>query len=164
MRDRGARGAGDPDIDLHIARQRRETRPRVWDITVVIAVGGAVGAVGRYGLSGALPHPPGAVPWATFATNVGGCLLIGVLMAVLTEAAGRPHRLVRPFLGVGVLGGFTTFSTYAVETQQLVAAGAPRLAFGYLLGTLVAALVAVQIGIVATRVLTRSRRRKGAGR
>lgn len=162
MRDRTARGGVDPDVDLHIARQRTETRPRVWDIAVAIALGGALGAVGRYGLSVALPHRTGTVSWSTFATNVSGCLLIGVLMVVLTEIAGHPHRLFRPFLGVGVLGGFTTFSTYTVETRELVAAGAPRLAFGYLLGTLAAALVAVQVGVVVTRLLARARRRRRA--
>jgi CrcB protein len=136
----------------------------VWDVTVAIAAGGALGALGRYGLSEKLPHPPDGFPSSTFVVNVSGCFLIGVLMVVLTEGAGRPHRLFRPFLGVGVLGGFTTFSTYTVETQQLVTAGAPRLAFGYLLGTLAAALVAAQIGIMVTRVLTRARRRKGAAR
>lgn len=132
------------------------------DLMLAIAAGGALGAVGRYGLLVALPPRSGSFPWATFTTNVSGCALIGVLMVVLTEVAARPHRLARPFLGVGVLGGFTTFSTYAVEIQQLVVAGAPRLALGYLFATLAAALVAVQIGIVATRVATRARWRKGA--
>lgn len=157
-----AQDAVDPDVALRIAEHRQEIRPRVWDIAVVIAAGGALGALGRYGLSETLATPPDGFPWATFAVNVSGCLLIGVLMVVLTEVAGRPHRLFRPFLGVGVLGGFTTFSTYTVEVQQLFLAGAPWLAFGYLFGTLAAALVAVQIGVVTTRVLTRARRRKGA--
>lgn len=163
MRDRTVPNAVDSDVDLHIAWQRRETRPRVWDITLAIAAGGALGALGRYGLSVALPHRPGSFPWSTFTTNVSGCLLIGVLMVFLTEVAGRPHRLARPFLGVGILGGFTTFSTYTVEVQQLVAGGAPRLAFAYLFATVAGALVAVQVGILATRVATRTRRRKGLG-
>ena len=62
---------------------------------------------------------------------------------------------MRPFLGVGVLGGYTTFSTYTVDVQQLVAGGAARIGLLYLLGTLVTALVAVYAGITATRLATR---------
>lgn len=162
MSDVPAREAVDAAVDLHVGRQRREVRPRVWDVAVAIAAGGAIGAVARHAVSETFAHPPDGFPWSTFAVNVSGCLLIGVLMVALTEVAVRPHRLLRPFLGVGLLGGFTTFSTYAVETQQLATAGNnPYLTVGYLLGTLAAALVAVQVGIVATRVLVRARRRKG---
>ena len=140
----------------------RSSHPRVWDVTLTIAVGGALGALARYAVSTAWPPAPGTFPWATFAINVTGCLLIGSLMAVLTDFAGRPHRLIRPFLGVGVLGGFTTFSTYTVEAQRLISAGHPQLALAYLFGTLAAALVAVQIGIVAARLLTRPRTRRGS--
>ena len=121
-----------------------------------IAVGGGFGALARYGLTQLLPTPPGHFPWATFTTNVLGCLLIGVLMVLITEV--RPaHRLVRPFLGVGVLGGFTTFSTYAVEIRELLRPGTVGVAFAYLAGTLVAALLAVLAGTWATRSLTRTR-------
>ena len=133
---------------------RSLTRPRVWDVTLTIAAGGALGALARYAVSIAWPHAPGTFPWATFAINVVGCLLIGSLMAVLAEV-GRPHRLVRPFLGVGVLGGFTTFSTYTVDVERLISAGHPALALADLLGTLAAALLAVQLGIVAARLLAR---------
>lgn len=148
---------------------RAPTRPRRWDVVLTIAVGGALGAMARYGVAATWPHAPGTFPWATFGVNVLGCLLIGSLMVVLTEIGGRPHPLTRPFLGVGLLGGFTTFSTYAVETERLVAGGDPQLALLYLFGTLAAALLAVQVGVVATRiatraltlVLTRARTRKG---
>jgi CrcB protein len=71
-----------------------------------------------------------------------------------------PSRYVRPFLGVGVLGGYTTFSTYALEAQQLASTGASRLAVVYLFCTLAAALTAVQLGIVGTRVAVRARKRR----
>lgn len=138
---------------------RRRERPTVaFDVPVVVAVGGALGAVGRYGLGVLMPHDQGAFPWATFWTNVAGCLLIGMVMVVLTDARGRPHRLVRPFVGVGILGGFTTFSTYTVDINRLVAAGAPGTAVLYMFATLAAALVAVQVGMVMTRWVTRARR------
>ena len=131
--------------------------------TLAVASGGALGALARYGLSLGMPHRSGEFPWATFVTNVAGCAMIGVLMVVLTEAATRPHPLARPFLGVGVLGGFTTFSTYAVEVQQLLETGHPWVAAAYLTGTVTGALAAVQVGIVTARVIARARRRKGSG-
>ena len=102
----------DPDIDLDVRSPRGETQTQRW--TLLIAIGGVLGSEARYGLSLALPHPAGAMPWATFLTNVSGCALIGVLMVTITELTSA-HRLVRPFVGVGVLGGYTTFSTYILE-------------------------------------------------
>lgn len=130
---------------------------------LAVALGGGLGALARYGLSLGMPHRAGEFPWATFATNVTGCVLIGALMVLLTETTAPPHRLVRPFLGVGVLGGFTTFSTYAVEVQQLLGTGHPWVAAAYLTGTVTGALAAVQVGIVTVRVIARARRRKGSG-
>jgi fluoride exporter len=126
-----------------------------WAVLGAVSLGGTLGALGRYGLATAWPHRPGRFPWATFVTNISGCLLIGVLMVLITEVWAA-HRLLRPFLGVGVLGGYTTFSTYSVEIQQLVAAGAARTALAYLAGTLAAALAAGYLGIALTRLATRT--------
>ncbi len=106
----------------------------------MIAAGGALGAGARYGLAAAWPAPAGGFPWAIFAVNVSGCLLIGFLMAL------RPPQLTRLFLGTGVLGGYTTFSAYTLDFQRLVSAARPDLAFAYLFATLAAALLAVQTG------------------
>jgi CrcB protein len=105
-----------------------------------------LGAEARYALARAIP-PAGGFPWATFLANVSGCLLIGVLVVLV---AGR-HALLRPFLGVGVLGGYTTFSTYELELHRLIAAGAPGLALLYLAGTLLAALAATYAGLTVAR-------------
>ena len=161
MNDQVAEAETGIGADLSVAPRRFSTRPQAWDVTVAIALGGALGAIARYGLSASWPPAPGTFPWSTFAINVTGCLLIGVLMVVLTEVAGHPHRLARPFLGIGVLGGFTTFSTYTAEAQRLIADGHTLSALVYLLGTVAAALVAVQIGVVATRLLNRLRTWKG---
>lgn len=142
-----------PTSDDHRVRQRMPI-----DVPLAIAAGGAFGAVGRYGLAVWLPHEQDVFPWATFWTNVAGCLLIGAVMVILTEVAGRPHRLVRPFVGVGVLGGFTTFSTYAVDIHELAGAGAPDTALVYTFSTLAAALLAVQVGVVMTRWAAGARR------
>jgi fluoride exporter len=125
-------------------------------VLAVIAAGGAIGSVARYGLAVAIPHHATQFPWATFIANVVGCFAIGVLMVVVTDVLPG-HRLLRPFLGVGVLGGFTTFSTYAVDVQKMVDGGVPGLALAYLAGTLLAALVAVYAGSRVTRVATSRR-------
>ncbi|WP_051071947.1 fluoride efflux transporter CrcB [Amycolatopsis decaplanina] len=121
-----------------------------WDVLAVIGAGGALGSLARYGLSVAIPRSRGQFPLSTFATNVSGCLLIGILMAVITGATS-PHRLLRPFLGVGILGGYTTFSTYTTETLDLVTAGHPFTGLSYAAGSVVTALIAVLIGGEATR-------------
>ncbi|HEV7652777.1 MAG TPA: CrcB family protein [Actinophytocola sp.] len=110
-------------------RTRDRVRARVHGpVLGVVALGGGLGALARYGLTVLLPTPPGGFPWATFLVNVLGCLLIGVLMVPVTEVHAA-HRLVRPFLGVGVLGGFTTFSTYALEVHSLLRPGSVGVAF-----------------------------------
>jgi fluoride exporter len=143
----------DSDVDLHAGGQRAELRRAPWAVLGVISTGGVLGALARYGLAVAWPHRPDQFPWATFIANVSGCLLIGALMVLITDVWAA-HRLLRPFLGVGLLGGYTTFSTYTLEVQQLVTAGAARTALFYLAGTLAAALAAVYTGITATRLAT----------
>lgn len=129
-----------------------------WSALGAVSVGGALGAVARYGLSAAFPHGPGAFGWATFVINVGGCALIGMLMVAVTEV-WKAHHLVRPFLGAGVLGGFTTFSAYVVDVQRALAAGAPRIALAYLAGTVIGALAAVHAGVRLARLAAREGRR-----
>jgi fluoride exporter len=115
-----------------------------------VAVGGVLGSEARYLLGVAFAQTPGTWPWTTFWINVTGCLLIGVLYTALTERT-PPHPLVRPLLGVGVLGGYTTFSTFSVETVGLVDAGRPLLAVTYALVTPLAAVLACAAGAGLTR-------------
>jgi len=149
------------DRDVELPRPARRRGP-VWAqarVLGAIAAGGVAGSLARYGLALVWPAPPGRLPWATLTTNVAGCMLIGVLMVLLTEVWAA-HRLARPFLGVGVLGGFTTFSAYAEQSRALLAGGQAATGFGYLAGTLATALLAVQLGVVAARWATRSRRER----
>ncbi len=148
----------DPDVDVADPVERPEAAgPRLHAVLGTVAVGGVVGAEARYGLGVLLPHRADEWPWATLLTNVSGCLLIGALMVVIVERI-RPHPLVRPLLGVGVLGGYTTFSTYAVDTVTAVHAGRAGLAVLYAVATPLLALVAVAIGTTATRRLVPDRR------
>jgi CrcB protein len=116
-----------------------------------VAAGGAVGAMARWLIGLAWPTPAGGFPFATFVINVAGCLLIGALIVVLTDIGAHP--LLRPFLATGILGGFTTFSTYAVDAQHLLAGGHVGVALGYLAGTLAAAILAAWTGQALARVV-----------
>ncbi|MBY8870348.1 CrcB family protein [Micromonospora sp. PLK6-60] len=150
----------DPDVDLRVPADRGELRAHPAAVLGVIAAGGALGALARAGLQAAFPPAPAGFPWATFGINVAGCLLIGALLALITARPAGP--LVRPFLGVGMLGGFTTFSAYVVDVQRVVAAGAPGVALGYLAATVVGALLAVWAGDAVTGALL-ARTRRAAG-
>jgi CrcB protein len=127
-----------------------------WDVLPAVAAGGALGSLARYGLSVAIPHARGEFAVATLLTNVLGCLLIGVLMAVLTTTA-RPHRLLRPFLGVGILGGFTTFSTFVTDTLDAATTGRILASLAYALTSVVFCLAAVTAGLTATRAIRKGR-------
>ncbi|MFE9461531.1 CrcB family protein [Streptomyces californicus] len=119
-------------------------------VLAAVAAGGALGALARYG---ALVLWPGAggFPWTVFVVNVSGCALIGVLMVLTVERGRITHPLVRPFLGVGVLGGYTTFSTYAADVSGLLARQEVAVAMAYTAATAVAALAAVWAAAVTTR-------------
>ena len=119
---------------------------------VVVALGGAIGAVVRYLLGLFAPTVPGAFPTGTFLINVVGALLMGVLVVVVTEVR-ETHPLVRPFVGVGILGGFTTFSTFSYEGLRLLQDRHLVLGGVYLVGTVLAAVAAAAIGMTATRRL-----------
>ena len=104
-----------------------------WPAIGVVAAGGAIGAVARYGAALLWPTGNGTFPWTTLTVNAVGCALMGVLMVVITEI--RPaHRLVRPFLGTGILGGFTTFSTFGLDTFLLARNQATGYAFANVVG------------------------------
>lgn len=97
----------DPDLPTEPAPLGR--------LLVVVTLGGALGSLARYGVAVGLPHGRTDLPAATLLVNVAGCLLLGMLVG------GWPHATwLRPFVGTGVLGGFTTFSAFALETDRLL--------------------------------------------
>ena len=119
---------------------------------VVVALGGALGALGRWGVAEALPSSPGGWPWATLLVNLSGCLLIGVLLAVVLGRHPTSPWL-RPFLATGVLGGYTTYSTFAVDVVRLVDDGAVAVAAAYLLASVLGGVLAVVAGLVLGRTV-----------
>src|SRR5689334_4761095 len=119
------------------------------------ALGGALGALARWAITEALPHSPGDWPWSTLLENLLGCLAIGALLAVLL--ARFPHSpYLRPFLAVGVLGGFTTYSTFAVDVVRLTGAGHRVLAIGYVLTSVLGGVLAVVLGLLLGRAAVRA--------
>jgi len=122
-------------------------------LVAVVALGGAAGAVARWALSEAFPDPAGGFPWTTFAVNVTGCLLLALLPAL---AVVRTSRVLPPLLGTGVLGGYTTLSTYAEQSRALLDAGEVTTAAAYVVGTLAACLVAVTLADRFSSALQRS--------
>ncbi len=130
-----------------------------WDILLVIAVGGAIGSLARRGVAEIMPTTVEGFPWGTFVVNVTGCLVIGFLMVLIMDA-GSPSRYLRPFLGTGVLGGYTTFSTYMLEARDLLIARQPGLAWVYLAGSLAVGLAAVWLGVAVGRTLLTLRRQR----
>ncbi|PKW26787.1 fluoride efflux transporter FluC [Phycicoccus duodecadis] len=115
-----------------------------------VAAGGVLGSLGRWAVGLALPHTAGGMPWATVVVNVTGAFAMGLLVAFLVDRPGV-HRLLRPFVGVGMLGGWTTFSTLAVDVVQLGAADRVPVLLGYLVGTLVVGVAAVGAGAALGR-------------
>jgi CrcB protein len=115
---------------------------------LLAALGGALGALARWGIASALPSSPTGWPWATLLVNLSGCLLLGVLFAVL--AARFPDAdWPRPLLAVGLLGGYTTYSAFAVEVVRLAESGAVLTAGGYVVASVVGGVAAVAAGTLA---------------
>lgn len=121
-----------------------------------VAAGGAVGALGRYAIGEAGAGLGIAAPWATLAVNVAGCFLMGLLVAAILADPSR-HPLWRPLLGIGALGGFTTFSAFAGDAVLLAGEGSWLAAVGYVAVTLVGGLLALRAG-VATGQMRRAPR------
>lgn len=157
--DPAARSPIDPDVDL-IGDDEPPVRDRLhWRLLVVVALGGMIGATVRFVIGETWPAPVGALPWATLAINVTGCVALGALMALIADReAGHPWR--RPFWGTGVIGGYTTFSTYAVEVHGLLLARHPALGLGYLAASVVLGLTAVLAGRGLARVVRTGGRRR----
>ncbi len=113
-----------------------------------VMAGGAVGAGLRYGVSLALPIRAGW-PWGTFAANLLGSFAIGVLAALVFKGtAGEGARL---FLGIGVLGGFTTFSAFSLESFRMINSGQWLLAGGYTLASVLGSITALALGHALVR-------------
>lgn len=117
-------------------------------LVALVGVGGAVGTLGRYALTRAVP-PGDGWPVATFLANLGGAFLLGLLLEALVRRGpeDQTRRRLRLALGTGVLGGFTTFSSLAIEIERLGAGGSALLGAAYGLASVVAGVACAGAGV-----------------
>jgi fluoride exporter len=134
-----------PDSDVDPDVESADLPRWEWDVVLAVAIGGVAGAEARYGLGLFDKHGPEQFPWMTLVINALGCVLIGALIAGLTRMRSAP-RLARPLLATGVLGGFTTFSTFDVDLVTLADHHCWGRAIAYLLATVAACLLGVVVG------------------
>jgi len=147
----------DPDPADAAPRSRPvHARPLLW---VVVAAGGLLGTAARDLVSRALPHPADGWPTATFAVNVAGAFVLGVLLEALVRGGpdGGWRRLARLGVGTGLCGALTTYSSLAVEIDLLARRGNWAVAAGYAAATVCAGLVATTVGILLAAGRHRSR-------
>jgi CrcB protein len=120
---------------------------------MAVALGGAVGTLGRYALEARFaPADPAGFPVVTLAINLAGALALGAVMTLILEV-WPPTRLARPFLGIGLIGAFTTMATFALETVRMLEAGAVVRALAYVGCSLVGGVGAVLLGAAVARAL-----------
>jgi CrcB protein len=162
----------DPELetsDVRAAPRRRSRWPRL-ESNIVFAVfaGGVAGGLARYGIGFAAATPANGFPWDVLVINLAGGFALALLLVLVLELS-RPSRYLRPALGTGFLGAFTTFSSLAVATDRLWAHTHPGLAAAYVLSSLVGGLIAAMLGLIAGRAALadianqhRLRRRNGA--
>lgn len=155
--------AVDPDVAPVDVRARGRRRLAA-EAPVIggIAAGGVLGALARDAVAYAWPAPAGSFPTSTLVINVSGSLVLAFLLVLLAERFPR-SRMVRPVLGTGVVGAYTTFSTLMVEVDQLARTGHGALAVGYLVASLAGGLAAVVAGFAAGRAVGRAGRRAAPG-
>ncbi|MBS1847097.1 MAG: CrcB family protein [Actinobacteria bacterium] len=165
----------DPDLDFCDAAPRGaaepgppgigRTPPPGIDVLLAVAAGGVLGTLARATLGSAFPAGSGRVPLTTLSINVFGAFALGLLMVVLVDIIGPAPRL-KPFLTTGILGGFTTFSTFMVETDRLVHSGHAAAAIVYVAASITLGIGAAFAGIgcghvLAARAATRTPRGNG---
>jgi len=124
-----------------------------------VALGGALGTPARYGISLAVTVTPGTFPWGTFWTNISGSFALGLVLAVLLERF-PPTRYLRPFVATGFLGAYTTYSTFAVESDRLMKNGHVGVGLAYVGASLAGGFGAVWIGLSLGRVVPMWRSRR----
>ena len=133
----------DPDVQV---RPSRASHSRRWDVALAIAAGGAIGGTMRHAVSLVVPDGSDGFPWGTFVENVSGAFVLALLVVYLVEV-WPPSRYTRPFLATGVLGGYTTFSTFMNEARELLLDGRGAIALAYVAATLLLGLTATLVGL-----------------
>jgi fluoride exporter len=120
---------------------------------LLVGLGGAVGAMARHGANVAIGSLPNGLPAATLLVNVAGSIAMGLLIGWLARSTPQHQYEIRLFLAVGVFGGFTTFSSFSLDTITLIERGDYLLAAFYVAGSVVLAIAGLMMGLWAMRVL-----------
>jgi len=121
-------------------------------IILAVAIGGAVGSLLRYFVASAIQQPTMQFPWGIFVVNITG----GFIMGVIVELSALKLQIspeVRAFLTIGILGGYTTFSTFSLDSALLIQRGAYMAAAGYIIGSTVLSITALFAGLALVRAL-----------
>jgi CrcB protein len=137
-------------VPMSSLADRQSTRAASTALLGAIFAGGMAGALARALLARALPAGHGDWPWATFAVNVGGSLLLGYFTTRLQERL-PPSTFRRPFLGTGLCGALTTFSTFQIELLRMARDGDRLLLAGYAAASVAACFAAVYLATALTR-------------
>jgi CrcB protein len=141
----------DPDIESDNDNASRW--PRIEPgVLLAVFIGGVLGGLARYGIGRAAPPRVDGFPWDIFAINVVGAFALAVLLVLLLEVF-PPTRYARPVLGTGFIGAFTTFSSLATATDQLLAHGDAVVAILYTFGSLFGGLAAAVLGLACGRAI-----------
>jgi fluoride exporter len=143
--------------DFGTEPRRRRSRQAQMVIVGALAIGGVLGAVARYAVSLAIPTETGQFPWGTFVINISASFILGFVLILLIEAFPR-GRLARPVIGTGIIGGYSTFSTFVLDAVELMRAGHVVIAVIYLLASVFFGLLAVWIGMTGARLAIKAER------
>ena len=121
-------------------------------VLVAIALGGAAGSLARYAVAATVQQPSMQFPWGIFVVNVSGGFLMGIIVELSALKLSMSPEL-RAFLTVGVLGGYTTFSTFSLDSVLLIERGAYLSAAAYVVGSAVLSILALFAGLWIVRLI-----------
>jgi CrcB protein len=119
---------------------------------LLVGIGGALGAMARYGVGTTLPAPGNGFPAATLLINIAGSVAMGVLVGVLAKTTPQFQNEIRLFVAVGLFGGFTTFSSFSLDAIFLIERGEFVLATAYIVGSVLLAVTGLWLGLLAMRM------------
>lgn len=119
---------------------------------LLVGIGGALGAMARYGVGTTLPAPGNGFPAATLLINIAGSVAMGVLVGVLAKTTPQFQNEIRLFVAVGLFGGFTTFSSFSLDSIFLIERGEFVLATAYIVGSVLLSVAGLWLGLLAMRV------------
>ncbi len=120
---------------------------------LLVGLGGAIGAMLRYGASVSLGSLANGFPVATFAVNLAGSIAMGLLIGILAKTTRQYQNEIRLFLAVGIFGGFTTFSSFSLDAFSLLERGDYLLAALYILGSVALGIAGLAMGLFAVRMV-----------